>query len=170
MLAFAIPGALVWAGLGAALAEAGSTRAALTVGALYGLSYGAVETLSLPVWVPASRWQVPSHWVRGRPPGAATAIWGAVLGPGLWTRNPYAGMWMVALALAAAEGASAGAVAGAVAGAAHGAVRAGGIVAEANRGDATGVPERLIARQYRWRYLDGVLLLFTAGSFVTMLG
>ncbi|MDQ3915674.1 MAG: hypothetical protein M3323_10160 [Actinomycetota bacterium] len=147
-----------------------STRGAFTVAAVYALLYGAIETLSLPVPVPGSHWQVPSHWVRGRAPRRAIAIWGAILGPGLWTRNPYAGIWMVALVLAASAGPAAGALAGAAAGGAHGAVRAAGVVAELNRGDAGGVPERLIARQYRWRYVDGALLLFAGGWFVTLLG
>lgn len=170
VLAFAVPGALVWGALGSMLAEVGTTSGALAVAAGYGLLYGAVETLSLPVPVPGSRWQVPSTWVRGRSSLTGIAIWGALLGPGLWTRNPYAGMWMVPLALAASSGAAPGALAGAMAGAAHGAVRAAGILAETNRRDASSVPERLIARQYRWRYVDGALLLFAAGSFVSALG
>lgn len=170
VLAFSVPGAVTWAALGAAVAGVARAEAALTIAAAYGLLYGAVETLSLPVWVPGSTWQVPSHWVRGRSPSTAIPTWGAILGPGLWTRNPYAGMWMVALALAASGGAAVGALTGAAAGAAHGAVRAAGVVAESNRGDANTVPERLITRQYRWRYLDGALLLFAAGWFFTLAG
>lgn len=169
-LAFVVPGALVWGVVGAVLGELGVPSGARVVAAVYGFLYGAVETLSLPVPVPGSRWQVPSHWVRGRSPRAGVAIWGAVLGPGLWTRNPYAGMWMVPLALAASGDAAVGALAGAAAGAAHGAARAAGVVAESNRAGASRVPERLIARQYRWRYADGALLLFAAGFFVSVLG
>jgi hypothetical protein len=152
----------VWAAVGAGLGSLGRSRGAVAVAVVYALVYGLAETLRVPVRVPSLRWQVPATWVRDRTSRLKVVIWGALLGPGLLTRNPYAGMWLVPLALALVGDARAGALWGLAAGAAHGIARAFGLRSNirAGRGRAN---LSLVIDQLRWKLVDGVALLVAAG-------
>lgn len=145
--------------------------AALVIAAAYGLSYGAAE-ISGASWPPAPgrRWQVPQHLVIGASRGRRVLTWGAILGPGFLTRNPYAGFGMLPLLVAASArtaGGSLAAAAGlaALTGAAHAAGRALALVRDgASRPDD---PIVLLLRSMRWRTADGYALLVIAGAAVT---
>jgi hypothetical protein len=96
-------------------------------------------------------------------------IWGAVLGPGLLTRNPYAGFGMLPVLVAASAlsaGGSLPAAAGlaALTGAAHGAGRALALVRDSHRRPDD--PIALVLRSMRWRAADGYALLVIAGAAV----
>ena len=153
----AIPGALTWGAIGLGLGSIGASRAALAVAAVYAVPFGLSETLGLRLRVPTSRWQVPAHWVAGPNALRRVAVWGVTLGPGLVTRNPYAGMWMILPLLAAVGNPTAGLEAGVAVGLLHGAMRASGIahIAVAWRGNV----HRALMAYFGWRLIDGVMLL-----------
>jgi hypothetical protein len=161
-VAHALPALVVWGALGAGLGTLGPSRAVQAVTVAYAILYGVAETLRLPLRPPSLRWQVPSTWVRERTSRARIVIWGAILGPGVVTRNPYAGMWLVPLALALVGDVRAGLACGLVAGAAHGAARAYGLRSNI-RSDRGRTDFALVADQLRWRLVDGLALLFAAG-------
>ncbi len=85
---------------------------ALVAVLVYAVTYGLAETMRLPLRAPESRWQVPSTWVAGRTSQKRAVVWGVMLGPGVLTRNPYAGMWLVPLLLAVIASPALGAIAG----------------------------------------------------------
>jgi hypothetical protein len=93
-----------------------------------------------------------------------TLVWGATLGPGLMTRNPYAGIWLMPLLIAVTAGPLAGALTGATVGAAHGLGRAFATI-EAVRVRSRGprMPTEFVLHQLRWRLADGLALSFIAG-------
>jgi hypothetical protein len=161
-IAHALPALAVWGAIGAGLGALGPSRAIQAVAVVYAVLYGIAETFRLPLRAPSLRWQVPSTWVRDRTSRARIVIWGAVLGPGLMTRNPYAGMWLVPLALALVGDVRAGLVCGLLAGAAHGVARAYGLRSNV-RSDRGRTDFALVADQLRWRLVDGLALLFAAG-------
>ncbi len=55
-------------------------------------------------------------------------VWGALLGPGFATRNPYAGFGLLPLVVAAMPGSAAGLALGAAVGLAHGTARAAALL------------------------------------------
>jgi hypothetical protein len=134
----------------------------LVVAIAYAARYGLAEALRLRVAPPGLSWQVPSAWVRGRSPAVQLAVWGALLGPGIATRNLFAGMWLVPLALALVDGTGQGLLVGALAGFAHGAGRAWGILQNVRMADGCATPA-MVAAPYRWRLIDGLALLAAAG-------
>jgi len=79
-----------------------------------------IQTLMLPISVPTVRWQVPSGWMNRRTSAAQVVIWGASLGPGLITRNPYASMWLLPLLLPLIGDWHLGVTVGIIAGGSHG--------------------------------------------------
>ena len=87
------------------------------------------------------------------------------LGPGIATRNAYAGIWLMPIAAAFATGRLSGALIGAIAGAAHGSARAAGILANVRTNDPTG-PFAVMGQQLRWRWIDGLVLTLAAGGIV----
>jgi hypothetical protein len=161
-LAHAVPAIVVWGALGAALGALGTSRAVKVVAVTYALVYGISETLRFPIRSPSLRWQVPSTWVRHRSSRVRVLVWGAALGPGLLTRNPYAGMWLVPLALALVGDVRTGLACGAAAGAAHGVARAFGLRSNI-RSDRGRTDFALVADQLRWKLVDGLALLVAAG-------
>jgi hypothetical protein len=138
----------------------------LTIG--YAALYGLGELFAPRPRVPGTSWQVPRDWVRQKRLSARAWVWGATLGPGLMTRNPLAGMWLLPLFLLQTGGAMAGLVAGAAAGALHGAGRAVGVIRQIRAGEHYDYYEST-ARMFRWRYLDGMLLLAVVGVFLLRL-
>ncbi len=167
--AHAAPAVVIWAALGALLTFAPSGMAVVAV-VTYAAVHGLAETLDLPIRAPGLEWQVPSSWLRGRGPSARLAIWGATLGPGLFTRNPFAGMWFALFALATIDGARFGAAAGAAVGVAHGVARALGILANQAHQDSPRLPWLMMITQMRFRLGDGLGLLFAAGMVAVAAG
>jgi hypothetical protein len=134
---------------------------------VYALIYGAAESLLVPVRVLSTTWQVPARWISGAGALRRAFIWGCVLGPGVLTRNPYAGMWMMPILLTVASGPGRGAIAGAATGAAHGVSRAAvTLQLIRKRSGGTRNPTEIVLRQLRWRAADGLMLGLLAGVLV----
>lgn len=163
---FAAAAAAAWAVIGFALGESAIPRTALVVlTAGFVTVYGLAESLRVPLRTPSARWQVPSGWVVRRRPLVQATIWGIALGPGIVTRNPYASIWLLPLAIAFAPSAEVGAILGAVVGTGHGVARAVGVLANLRAREPEG-PLILMGQQLRWRFVDGLLLLATGGAIV----
>lgn len=183
VVAYAIPAAATWLLLGLCAAELPLSRAtlggaALTVVAGYGGYYGSTEAAGRAGMRPPGRqWQVPQTMLIGVSPRRRVLVWGAILGPGFLTRNPYAGFGMLPLAVLAASslGIPAGLAVGAGIGLAHGTARALVLLRDART--ARDTPSRgavddqmeLLVKTVFWRTLDGYLLLVVAGAAVVML-
>jgi hypothetical protein len=158
----------VW-GLFGGLAGAWSpVRGALLATVGYAVLFGLMELFAPRPRVPGSSWQVPRGWVGQSRWSERVLVWGATLGPGLMTRNPLAGMWLLPLLLLQTGGVAAGLAAGAVAGAVHGGGRAVGVIRQIRAGADYDYYEST-TRGFRWRYLDGVALLAAAGLFLTQM-
>jgi hypothetical protein len=157
-LAFAGAGAISWLLVGAPVEFSGDLRATLVViGITYGAVYSAAGMLGIRLGTLGTRWQVPARWLRGRPAWQRWLIWGASLGPGFPTRNPYPGFWLL-LPIACPGGA----LAFAAVGAAHGFGRAAGILSNVVRACPMADPTTWGARQ-RWTTIDRVLMMFGTG-------
>jgi hypothetical protein len=161
VLAYALPAALVWLVLGGISGSVHLSIVSRSVAVAYAAVFGIAEVMWLRLSPPSSSWGVPARWVRGRGMGSRTVIWGTALGPGLITKNPYAGMWLLPLLMWSATGAIAGAVVGLGAGLAHGSMRAWGVRSNARKG---GGSHAIMLRQLYWRYVDGAVLLFAAAA------
>jgi hypothetical protein len=163
--AYAVPGAAVWLLLGLCLTALPLADAALVAVAGYGGYYGVVELTGrrgLPA--PGRSWQVPQTFVIAVPPWRRVLLWGAILGPGLATRNPYAGFGLLPLAVAAMSDPAAGLALGAAIGLTHGTARALALLRDVrDPGDAIGHLELLLKTVY-WRRLDGCVLLIVAAA------
>jgi hypothetical protein len=123
--AYALPAVAVWAALGLVLTTARLTGFALVAAVAYGGCYGATEVSRWRGLPPPGRgWQVPQTMLIDAPVRRRVLVWGALLGPGFATRNPYAGFGLLPLAVAAMPGTGAGLAAGAAVGLAHGTARA----------------------------------------------
>lgn len=163
ILAYAVPAAVTWAALGATLNLMPLQNVALIVTVAYCSYYGLAETTGLRALPPPGRrWQVPQSFVRGAPRWRRLLTWGALLGPGVVTRNPYAGFGLLPLALASLGNLKAGVVLGATVGAAHGTTRAVALVRDAHQIDAAEYL-RSVLRSMHWRTADGLVLTFLAG-------
>jgi len=132
----------------------------------YALWFGALEALGLPSKALSLAWQVPSGWITGRPATLQALIWGTALGPGLVTRNPYAGMWILPLLLALNSNMPSAFIVGIAVGIAHGGARVLGVLNNRKHMDADPVYVHLtiLGAQLRWQYLDGLALLLAAGA------
>jgi hypothetical protein len=139
---------------------------ALVVMAGYGVFYGVLEAggRARPA-PPGSRWQVPSEWVRGVSRRRRFVVWGSLLGPGFATRNPYAGFWVLPLAVAAVGNIGYGVVLAAAIGAAHSTGRALGLLRDVKDVDANSYLQSTLRSMY-WRTADGFALLAVAGVAV----
>jgi hypothetical protein len=139
---------------------------ALVLMAGYGVFYGALEAggMARPA-PPGNRWQVPSEWVRGVSRRRRFLVWGSLLGPGFATRNPYAGFWLLPLAVAAMGNVGYGVALAAAIGAAHSTGRALGVLREVQDIDANSYLQSTLRSMY-WRVADGFALLATAGVAV----
>jgi hypothetical protein len=129
----------------------------------YAVVFGTCEVLRIPFRQLGLTWQVPAQWLRGRSATIRTLIWGACLGPGFVTRNPYAGMWVLPLLVALAPNWMAAMLLGIAIGLAHGSSRAVGILRNLSRLEEVCAPV-MILKQMRWRFFDGSVLLLLAGS------
>lgn len=155
------PAVAVWAALGAVLALV-PRPVGVVIAVVYALAHGLAETMELPIRPPEIGWAVPSTWLRGRSWAAQALIWGTTLGPGLATRNPYAGMWFVPLLLATTGNPLVGGIAGGLVGLAHGAARAAGILANHRHRESCELPWRMMMLNLRVRRIDGIGLLLAA--------
>jgi len=169
--AYAMPAAIIWVGLGLCLAALPLTGVALAGAAVYGCYYGFAELAGVRgLAVPGRRWQVPQSLMIGASPGRRMLVWGAVLGPGFLTRNPYAGFGLLPFAVAAMRAASpvACVALAAVIGVAHGTARATALIRDIKdvapvSANAGGQLDLLLKAVY-WRRLDGVILLAIAAT------
>jgi hypothetical protein len=156
---FAGPGALVWLGVGVALGTSNALRHTLALGgAGYGVGYGAATILGIRLKAPGSRWQIPAQWLRGRAKWQVWSIWGAILGPGAATRNPYLSFWLLLPLAVVTEKYEVAAFAGA----AHGLGRALGIVRNVTHRCPVQNPATWGALR-TWIVVDAAILLFAAG-------
>ena len=137
---------------------------ALVLMAGYGVFYGVLEAAgrARPA-PPGSRWQVPSPWVRGVSRRRRFLVWGSLLGPGFATRNPYAGFWLLPLAVAAVGNIGSGVLLAAAIGAAHGTGRALGLLRDVKDADLSNYLQSSLRSMY-WRRFDGFALLAAAGA------
>ncbi len=158
-----LPAAAAWALLGLLLHLLPLRDAALVLIAAYGAGYGLLESTgrARPA-PPGSGWQVPSSWVRGGSGRRRMWVWGALLGPGLATRNPYAGFGLLVLATAAVAGLRDGVLAAVAIGVAHAAGRAAGLLRDVRTIDARDYMQAVVRTMY-WRVFDGYALLVFAG-------
>lgn len=161
--AFAIPGAVVWAAVGGLFGVIPFPSKELTVAvAAVAALYGAAEAIGSRLRSPEAAWQVPKHWVAQRSVAVRTLVWGATLGPGLMTRNPYASIWFIPAFLAISpSGVRTAVLVGAAAGAVHGAARAAGILLNVTvlRTNVHLAMLRILV----WRTFDGFYVLFMSG-------
>jgi hypothetical protein len=165
--AFAAPGTIVWAAIGAALAVLPLQGGARWAAVAFGLTLGLAQVWSGRWRAPSSAWQVPSSWVRHRHAWVNTLVWGALLGPGLITRNPYGSIWMLALLLASLDSIAAAGVVGAAAGLLQGSARAHGVLREVRAAEPSDYLH-LLLRQARWRAMDGAALIAAAALVATL--
>ena len=148
LAAYAGPAVAVWALLGLVLTTVPLRWVALPLAVAYGGYYGTLELTGrrgLPA--PGRSWQVPQTMLTGAPPRRRLLLWGALLGPGFVTRNPYAGFGLLPVAVAAMPGPAAGIALGAAIGFAHGAARAAALLRDVRELRGAAVP--LSVRQPR---------------------
>ena len=162
------PAAAVWAVLGALLTLAPQLVAVVAVVG-YAMLNGLAETLDLRLGWLGVEWHVRSSCVRGCRSATHVAIWCAVRGPGLVTRNHYAGIWFTLFALASIQRPESGAAVGAIVGVVHGAARALGILANHADRHSPELPWRMMITQMRFRLADGIALLAAAGAILASL-
>lgn len=161
--AFTVPAALAWTVVALLMSWVTPSGAALTAALVFAAAYGITQLTMIPVPVPTLPFGTPSSWLRGRGSRAQAAIWGATLGPGFATRNPYAGMWLAVLALGVIDPVVHASVVGCVAGAGHGFARSVGIALNIRR---RATPFEVMAARMHWRLVDGVALIGAAGVIV----
>lgn len=161
--AYVVPAMIVWAVLDLLLRPLGDKLLLIApIAAGYALLYGLTESLGLPFRSPGLVWQVPAHWVNGRPAAVQTLIWGVTVGPGLVTRNPLAGMWLLPLLLAFNQSL----LVAILVGAAHATARALGVLHNRQRIEGACSDLAILGSQLRWRYADGLALLMAAGVLI----
>jgi len=174
LAAYVLPAVAVWIVVGLALlgltAVLPLAGAALVLAAIYGCCYGVAEIAGLGrLAAPGRRWQVPQTMMIDASPWRRVLVWGALLGPGFATRNPYAGFGLLPIAVAAltAFQPGAGVAPAGVIGLTHGGARAVALLRDLASGqqaaaaDAAGQLDLLLRTVY-WRRLDGAVLLALA--------
>jgi hypothetical protein len=174
LAAYMVPAVVVWSVLGLALlvltGRLPIAGVALVLAAIYGCCYGVAEIAGLGrLAVPGRRWQVPQTMLIDASPRRRVLVWGALLGPGFATRNPYAGFGLLPIAVAAttASRPSAGVALAAVIGLVHGGARAAALLRDIAAGRPAAPPDAagqldLLLRTVYWRRLDGTMLLAVA--------
>ncbi len=163
--AYAIPAAIVWGIFALAFRLlAGSPLLLPFLALAYALWFGLNELVEFSRIRLSLAWQVPSHWVKGRSALVQTLIWGTSLGPGLITRNPYAGIWLLPFLIALDRDPAMTFIVGLAVGAVHGGARAIGVLRNRScmRSDVDAYL-KIMGAQQRWQYLDGLALLLAAG-------
>jgi hypothetical protein len=129
---------------------------------LYCAYFGTVEIAGvLRVRPPGSQWQVPKSFVYGTSPRRRVIIWGTILGPGFFTRNPFAGFAMLPIGVAMFGDLKLGALVAGAIGVAHATGRAVALLRDARKRDQADYLEAIIASMF-WRKFDGAALLAVA--------
>ena len=148
---------------GAGFAATGASTAvwAILVGAaaIYALSSASLVFAPVPV----RHWQVPPGWVAGRQYKAA-ALWGVLLGPGVFTYMPYPGFWLMLVWL----GLQGSITLGLIVGGSFGMARASPLILRAMFG--AGTPSNpLLAMSYRglWHYAEAATLAALVAAMLT---
>jgi hypothetical protein len=164
LASYVIPAVIAWVVLGILVNLLPLSAIALVVIAVYGVCYGALEVSgrARPA-PPGSGWQVPSEWVRGVSRRRRSLVWGSLLGPGFATRNPYAGFWLLPLAVAAVGSIGYGVLLAAAVGAAHSTGRALGLLRDVRSAEAFDYFQSALRSVY-WRVADGFALLAVAAA------
>jgi hypothetical protein len=167
--AYAVPAVVSWVALGLCLAALPLTGVALVTAAVYGCYYGAIEIAGRRgLAVPGRRWQVPQSMMIDASPRRRILVWGAILGPGFLTQNPYAGFGLLPVAVAAmrAAGTEACLALAAAVGLAHASARAAALLRDVRRGAAASATEQLdvLLKTIYWRRFDGAALLAVAAA------
>lgn len=165
--AYALPALVSWLVLGLGLAALPLTGVALVAAIGYGCYYGAIETAGRRGFaVPGRRWQVPQSMMINASPRRRLLVWGAILGPGFLTRNPYAGFGLLPVTVAAMRAAGQGAclALAAAIGLAHGIARAAALLRDVKRGGPVSASDQLdvLLKTVYWRRFDGAALLAVA--------
>jgi hypothetical protein len=167
--AYAIPATFLWTVIGLLLNAYDFRRPALFLIVIYCLYYGLTEATGIHgLAPPGSNWQVPQSFVVGTSRHRRVLTWGAILGPGFFTRNPYAGFGLLPLGVAALDSVAAGALIAAAIGFAHGTGRALALLRDARATDASGYLASVLRSMY-WRTVDGIALLALGGMAVLAL-
>jgi hypothetical protein len=170
IIAYALPAAAVWSILGAAFWLLNSVSLFILLFAwVYALGFGLFEVFGLPVRIPGLSWQVPATWVKGKSAATQTMIWGTLLGPGLVTRNPYAGFWLLPLLLGLNQNLLVAIGIGVAVGLTHGGARACGIISNQKCVKDLNAHIFILQRQWCWKYIDGLTLLMVAGGLTALL-
>jgi hypothetical protein len=180
IVAYVLPAVAVWAALGFVVTTVRLAGFALAAAVAYAGYYGATEVSGRRGLPPPGRsWQVPQTMLIEAPVRRRVLVWGALLGPGFATRNPYAGFGLLPLAVASMPGTGAGLAAGAAIGLAHGTARAAALLRDvrdlAGAGGVGGGPGRpadetvtthleVLLRTVYWRRIDGAVLLAAAAT------
>ncbi len=134
LAAYVVPAVVAWALLALGLGTAGAALpgmrgVVLAAVAGYAGYYGALELSGRRGLPPPGRgWQVPQTMLIEAPPRRRLLVWGALLGPGFATRNPFAGFGLLPLAVVSMPGTAPAVALGAAAGLAHGAARAAALL------------------------------------------
>ncbi len=163
--AYVLPAAVVWGVLGVVFWPLGGIPLiAPLIAWAYALGFGIIETFAIPFQAPSVAWQVPARWVKGRPKAVQILTWGPLLGPGLVTKNPYAGMWLLPLLLILNHSLDIAIVVGVVIGVAHGSTHALGVLKNMGYMKMNCSHLIILGAQLRWRYVDGLALLLAAGA------
>jgi hypothetical protein len=169
LIAYAVPAVTIWAILGLMLNLAPLSEVALALIVIYGAYYGLIEATSRPgVRAPGRRWQVPAGWVGEVPAWRRVMVWGAVLGPGFATRNPYAGFGLLPLLVASMGKVSEGIAVAAMVGLLHAASRAMALLRDA-RDIAAADYLQSVLKSIHWRTVDGLELLVVTGVAMMVL-
>ena len=169
LAAYAAPAVAVWALAGLLANLAPIQPAALGLTVAYGIYYGLIETSGRPgLPAPGRTWQVPSQWVDNTPRWQRILIWGALLGPGFATRNPYAGFGLLLLIVCSAGSLRLGVALAVTLGLLHSLARAAALLRDVHQPPGTDYLD-LLARSMRWRALDGLALLTIAGAATTII-
>lgn len=187
--AYALPAVAVWSAIGIAVTAVRLNGFALAAAVVYGGYYGASELSGRRGLRPPGRaWQVPQTMLIDAPVRRRVLVWGALLGPGFATRNPYAGFGLLPLVVASMPGTGAGLAVGAAVGLAHGTARAAALVRDVR--DLWPAPDRamlaaasrpgsqvteppddvpathldVLLKTVYWRRVDGGVLLAAAAT------
>jgi hypothetical protein len=186
--AYALPAVAVWAALAIALTAVRLAEPALAAAVLYGGGYALAEIFRWRAPRPPGRsWQVPQSMLIEASIVRRVLVWGSLLGPGFATRNPYAGFWLLPLAVASMPGMRTGLAVGAAVGLAHGAARGAALLRDVKELQPAPIPAAAVAgavvpvapaavdhdipthldmvlKAVRWRRLDGALLAAAAAA------
>ncbi len=157
-----------WLVVGLCLAALPLTGVALVTAVVYGCYYGAIELAGRRgLAVPGRRWQVPQSMMINASPRRRILVWGAILGPGFLTQNPYAGFGLLPVAVATMRAAGTGAclALAAAIGLAHGTARAAALLRDVKGPPASAMDQLdVLIKTVYWRRFDGAALLAAAAA------